>query len=111
MAAKEKRYQPFLLHGVTGSGKTEVYLECIESLRDQGKGALLIVPEISLTPQRVVDGFVAELGSNVAILHSALSKRERSEHWRSLIEGRCKTVIGVRSAIFAPVQDLWPDSY
>jgi primosomal protein N' (replication factor Y) len=97
--------QPFLLHGVTGSGKTEVYIEAIRFALNQNKGAIVIVPEIALTSQ-LVHRFYARLGSTIALLHSGLSKRERWENWRSLIEGTKRVAIGARSAIFAPVSNL-----
>lgn len=99
------RYQPYLLHGVTGSGKTEVYIEAIRQIRAADGGALILVPEIALTPQ-LVDRFRARLGNNLAILHSGLNKRSRWESWRALLEGRTKIALGARSAIFAPVKDL-----
>ena len=98
-------FQPFLLHGVTGSGKTEVYLEVIRQALSLKKGALLIVPEIALTPQ-LIDRFRARLGDGVAVLHSALQKRTRWDAWRALLEGRCQVAIGARSGIFAPLQPL-----
>ena len=97
--------QAFLLYGVTGSGKTEVYIEAIRYALEQNKGAIVIVPEIALTSQ-LVQRFYARLGPTIALLHSGLSKRERWEHWRSLLEGSKKVAIGARSAIFAPVKDL-----
>ncbi len=96
---------PILLHGVTGSGKTEVYIEIIKDLLAQDKGALIIVPEIALTPQ-LIERFVARLGDQVAVLHSALNKRARWDAWRGLLEGRLKVAIGARSGVFAPVKNL-----
>jgi primosomal protein N' (replication factor Y) len=104
-AIQTGQFSPFLLHGVTGSGKTEVYLESIRAALDAGKGALIIVPEIALTPQ-LIDRFRARLGNEVAILHSALSKRQRWNSWRSLLEGSSRVAIGARSGIFAPVPNL-----
>lgn len=104
-SGKKGEFSPFLLHGVTGSGKTEVYIEVIQELLAQGRGALIIVPEIALTPQ-LIDRFQARLGDQVAVLHSALQKRVRWDSWRSLMEGRQKVAIGARSAIFAPVKQL-----
>lgn len=98
-------FKPFLLHGITGSGKTEVYLEIISELREQGLGALVVVPEIALTPQ-LIDRFRARLGNEIAILHSGLNRRVRWDSWRALVEGRNSIAIGVRSAIFAPVKKL-----
>jgi len=98
-------YKPFLLHGVTGSGKTEVYIEAVKHALKQGKNALIIVPEIALTPQ-LIDRFRARLGANIAVLHSALNKRVRWDAWRALLEGRSQVAIGARSAIFSPTRNL-----
>jgi len=100
----------FLLHGVTGSGKTEVYLQAIAHALDQGKGAIVLVPEISLTPQ-TVERFKARFSSGklqtlVAVLHSHLSAGERHDEWHKIRQGRARIVIGARSAIFAPVDPL-----
>ncbi len=95
----------FLLHGVTGSGKTEVYLHVIAAARDRGQGALLLVPEIALTPQ-LVSRFRARFGDAIAVLHSGLSERERDDHWRALRRGDLRLAVGARSALFAPVPDL-----
>jgi len=100
----------FLLHGVTGSGKTEVYLQAIAHTLAQGKGAIVLVPEISLTPQ-TVDRFKARFSSGpqqtlVAVLHSHLSAGERHDEWHKIRQGRARIVIGARSAIFAPVEPL-----
>jgi primosomal protein N' (replication factor Y) len=100
----------FLLHGVTGSGKTEVYLQAIDHALSQGKGAIVLVPEISLTPQ-TVERFKARFshGPNqtlVAVLHSHLSAGERHDEWHKIRQGRARIVIGARSAIFAPVEPL-----
>ena len=97
--------QTFLLHGVTGSGKTEVYMNVIESVLKQGKNAIMLVPEISLTPQ-VMQNFVAKFGDNVAIIHSGLSVGERYDEWQRIKQNRAKIVIGARSAIFAPIQNI-----
>ena len=93
-----------LLHGVTGSGKTVVYLRLIESVLERGRSAIVLVPEIALTPQ-TVQRFRAAFGAGVAVLHSALSAGERHDAWRSLKAGKRRVVIGTRSAIFAPVPD------
>ena len=98
-------FKAFLLHGVTGSGKTEVYIDAIKAARELGRGALVIVPEIALTPQ-LVDRFRARLGGEISVLHSALNKRLRWDSWRALLEGRHHIAIGTRSAIFAPVPNL-----
>jgi len=100
----------FLLHGVTGSGKTEVYLQAIAHTLEQGKGAIVLVPEISLTPQ-TVERFKARFSSGklqtlVAVLHSHLSTGERHDEWHKIRQGRARIVIGARSAIFAPVDPL-----
>jgi primosomal protein N' (replication factor Y) (superfamily II helicase) len=97
---------PYLLHGVTGSGKTLVYIELLrEVVGRQGRGAIVLVPEIALTPQ-TVSRFRAEFGDVVAVLHSALSDGERYDAWRALHEGQRRIAIGARSAIFAPVREL-----
>ena len=94
-----------LVFGVTGSGKTEVYMHVISKVIEQGKTAILLVPEISLTPQ-VMGNFKARFGDNVALLHSGLSDGERFDEWQRIREGEVKIVIGARSAIFAPVNNL-----
>lgn len=99
------KFGTFLLHGVTGSGKTEVYLECIKNTLKLGRGAILLVPEISLTPQ-VIGRFKSILGEQVVVLHSNLSQGERLDVWEKLRSGKAKVLVGVRSAIFAPVQNL-----
>ena len=96
----------FLLFGVTGSGKTEVYLQLIEKVLEIGKTSIMLVPEISLTPQ-TVDRFIARFGQNkIAVLHSKLSVGERYDQWYKIRSGTAKIVIGARSAIFAPITDL-----
>lgn len=95
----------YLLFGVTGSGKTEVYLECIRARLREGKTAILLVPEISLTPQ-MLRRFRGIFGEQVAILHSGLSAGERFDEWRRIRKGEARIVIGARSAVFAPVEDL-----
>jgi primosomal protein N' (replication factor Y) len=94
-----------LIHGVTGSGKTEVYLQAIERVLKAGKGAIMMVPEISLTPQ-TVERFRSRLGDTVAVLHSNLSQGERHDEWHRLRSGDARVVVGARSAVFAPVADL-----
>jgi primosomal protein N' (replication factor Y) (superfamily II helicase) len=96
---------PILLHGVTGSGKTEVYMRSIATALGQGKTAVILVPEISLTDQ-LVERFVARFSSRVAVLHSGLSTGERFDEWRRLASGDARIAIGARSAIFAPVPHL-----
>ncbi len=97
--------KPFLLHGVTGSGKTEIYLQAIQYGLDQGKDSIVLVPEISLTPQ-MVERFKGRFGSLVAVLHSRLSQGERLDEWRRIQRGKAKIVIGARSAIFAPLKNI-----
>lgn len=101
---KEKA-QPVLLEGVTGSGKTEVYLKVIEEALGQGKTAIMLVPEISLTPQ-VTDRFISRFGDKVAILHSGLSDGEKYDEWRKVERGEAQVVVGARSAIFAPLTHI-----
>ncbi|HZZ85421.1 MAG TPA: primosomal protein N' [Anaeromyxobacteraceae bacterium] len=98
-------FTPFLLLGVTGSGKTEVYLQAIARARARGKGALVLVPEIGLTPQ-LVGRFRARFGADVAVLHSGLTPPERHAEWLRLRRGEARICVGVRSAIFAPVEDV-----
>jgi len=98
-------YFPCLLHGVTGSGKTEVYLEIMERTIAQGREAILLVPEIALTPQ-MVNRFKGRFGSQVAVMHSRLSQGERYDEWRKIRRGEVKVAIGARSAVFAPFQNL-----
>jgi primosomal protein N' (replication factor Y) len=94
-----------LLHGVTGSGKTEVYLAAVEATLERGKGAIVLVPEIGLAPQAVAR-FRARLGDRFAVLHSALSAGQRYDEWRRLRSGEASVCVGPRSAVFAPVRDL-----
>jgi primosomal protein N' (replication factor Y) len=94
-----------LLHGVTGSGKTEVYLAATEAALERGRGAMILVPEIALTPQ-AVSRFVARFGDRVALLHSRLTGGERRDEWRRLRSGEARICVGPRSAAFAPVRDL-----
>ncbi len=101
----EHTFASFLLHGVTGSGKTEVYLELVIEALKNGRSALIIVPEIALTPQ-LIDRFESRLGQRVAVLHSSIRPQARWEHWSSALSGDLKVVIGARSAIFAPMKDL-----
>lgn len=102
----EHEYQEtFLLHGVTGSGKTEVYLRAIEKVLAKGKDAIVLVPEISLTPQMTAR-FKERFGELVAVLHSALSAGEKYDEWRKIHRGEVKVVVGARSAIFAPFENI-----
>jgi len=94
-----------LLHGVTGSGKTEVYIQAIDYVIAEGKGAIVLVPEISLTPQ-TVERFVSRFGDRIAVLHSHLSDGERHDEWHRIRNGEADIVIGARSAVFAPVPEL-----
>src|SRR5438445_4113779 len=104
-ALDARRYAPFLLLGVTGSGKTHVYMEAIAHARAQGRGALALVPEIALTPQ-LAGRFRARFGDDVAVLHSGLSERERLSEWERVRSARAGVVVGARSAVFAPVHAL-----
>lgn len=101
----ENTYQGFLLYGVTGAGKTEVYMNIIEGVINKGKTAIMLVPEISLTPQ-IVERFVSRFGDKVAILHSGLSDGEKYDEYRKIMEGKVDIVVGARSAIFAPFNNL-----
>ena len=101
----ERRFQTFLLHGVTGSGKTEVYLHAIEAALAAGRGVLMLVPEIGLTPA-MAGQFHARFGDRVAILHSAFNDSERAAQWRRLRTGEAMVAVGTRSAVFAPVKNL-----
>ena len=100
-----KEHPPFLLQGITGSGKTEVYLQIIQGALDMGKTAIVLVPEISLTPQ-MTERFIARFGDKVAILHSGLSNGEKYDEWRKVERGEAQVVVGARSAIFAPLKNL-----
>ncbi len=95
----------YLIHGVTGSGKTEIYLQMIEEVLKQGKEGIVLVPEIALTPQ-TVDRFAGRFGDCITVFHSNLSDGERYDAWRRIAEGRVKVVIGARSAVFAPFKKL-----
>lgn len=101
----QQNYAQILLHGVTGSGKTEVYLQAIAPILEQGKSALVLVPEIGLTPQ-LTDRFRARFGTQVCVYHSKLSANERYDTWRQTIQGEPQVIIGTRSAIFAPLPNL-----
>jgi len=99
------RFQTHLLHGVTGSGKTEVYIRLIEEVVALGKTALVLVPEISLTPQ-LLHRFAERFAEDVAVIHSQLTPREKTEQWWSVVEGKKRLLIGARSALFCPIPDL-----
>jgi primosomal protein N' (replication factor Y) len=104
-AIRAHRFAAFLFHGVTGSGKTEVYMRAIEATLALGRNALLLVPEIALTPA-VAGQFYHRFGEGVAILHSAFNDAERAEQWRRIRAGAARVVVGTRSVVFAPVQNL-----
>ncbi|HEY3661082.1 MAG TPA: primosomal protein N' [Candidatus Udaeobacter sp.] len=103
-----EKARPILLHGVTGSGKTEIYLQAIRAALGRGRTAIVLVPEISLTPQTVerFKGRFAEAQDDVAVLHSHLSEGERHDEWHKIHSGRARIVIGARSAVFAPLKNL-----
>lgn len=101
----EDGFSNFMLFGVTGSGKTEVYIHALKKALEQGKGGLVLVPEIGLTPQ-IVKRFYTIFGDDIAVLHSRLTNRERYDAWRALQKGEKRIAIGARSAVFAPVQNL-----
>jgi len=100
----KKKQGVVLLHGVTGSGKTEVYLQAIQHALDRGQGAIVLVPEISLTPQ-TVDRFRSRFGDCVAVLHSSLSDGERHDEWHRIRNGEARIAIGARSALFSPIEN------
>ncbi|WP_270181822.1 primosomal protein N' [Alkalihalobacillus sp. CinArs1] len=102
---ENNQHRTFLIHGVTGSGKTEIYLQSIHRVLNDGKEAIVLVPEISLTPQ-MVNRFKSRFGSNVAVLHSGLSRGEKYDEWRKIHRGEVKVVVGARSAVFAPFKNL-----
>ncbi|MBY6036148.1 primosomal protein N' [Fictibacillus nanhaiensis] len=104
-AIENNEHDTVLVHGVTGSGKTEIYLQSIQSVLDKGKEAICLVPEISLTPQ-MVNRFKGRFGSRVAVLHSGLSIGEKFDEWRKILRKEVSVVIGARSAVFAPFQNL-----
>ena len=104
-AIRRRAYSPFLLHGVTGSGKTEVYLQAMQACLEAGREAILLVPEISLTPQ-TVNAFKGRFGDEVAVMHSRLSHGERYDEWRKIARRQVKIAIGARSAIFAPFTNI-----
>ncbi|MEG1449885.1 MAG: primosomal protein N' [Cetobacterium sp.] len=104
-AIEESNKKHFLIRGVTGSGKTEIYIHLIKRALEKGNGSIFLVPEISLTPQMVLR-FKKEFGERVAILHSRLTQNDRAKEWYSIYTGEKQVVLGVRSAIFAPVKNL-----
>ena len=101
----EKSFHPFLLHGVTGSGKTQVYIELTKIAIEQKRTVLILVPEISLTPQ-ITSRFFNNFGEQIAVIHSRMSLGERYDAWRGVINGKYKIVIGPRSALFAPLENI-----
>ncbi len=103
----QEQYERFLIYGVTGSGKTEIYLQLIgKNAMEQNKTSIILVPEISLTPQ-MIDRFISRFGKDeIAVLHSKLSLGERYDEWNRIKEGKAKIVIGARSAIFAPLNNI-----
>ena len=103
--SSSNKKETFLLYGVTGSGKTEVYMSIIEEVLNKGKQAIMLVPEISLTPQ-IVGKFISRFGNIISVLHSKLSDNERYDEYRKITEGKSKIVIGTRSAIFVPFTNL-----
>jgi len=106
IAIQQDRFEEFLLFGITGSGKTEVYLQLIEETLKKNRSAIMLVPEISLTPQ-MIERFISRFGKEeIAVLHSKLSIGERHDEWKRIKENKARIVIGARSAIFAPVNDL-----
>ncbi|HFI0462822.1 TPA: primosomal protein N' [Streptococcus suis] len=104
-AIQENLAKTFLIEGVTGSGKTEVYLQLMAAALDRGQSAILLVPEIALTPQ-MVDRVVGRFGRGVAVLHSGLSHREKFDEWQRIKSGQAKLVVGARSSIFAPLDNI-----
>ena len=104
-ARKQGEFREFLLKGVTGSGKTEVYLALVEQIIKEGKEAIVLVPEIALTPQ-IRQRFFRRFGNRVAVLHSALSLSERKDQWKKIQSGQVSVAVGARSAVFAPFQNL-----
>lgn len=104
-AVKKSKFQTFLLQGITGSGKTEIYIRCVQEVLEQGKTAIIMVPEISLTPQ-TVERFQQRFGDRVAILHSGLSQKERFIEWKKIHNKQASIAVGARSAVFAPFKNL-----
>jgi len=102
---EQENHEVFLVHGVTGSGKTEIYLQAIQEVINKGKEAIVLVPEISLTPQ-MVNRFKGRFGKNVAVMHSALSDGEKFDEWRKIQRKEVQVVVGARSAIFSPFENL-----
>lgn len=104
-ALRENKFREILLHGVTGSGKTEVFMNAIKAVTDGSKQAIMLVPEISLTPQ-MLERFISRFGERVAVYHSGLSLGERYDEWKKMRDGKADIVIGARSAVFAPFDNV-----
>jgi len=102
---ESKTFKPYLLHGVTGSGKTQVYIELVRNALKSGRNAIVLVPEISLTPQ-ITTRFYNELGDSITVMHSRMSLGERYDAWRGIVKGKYRVVIGTRSALFAPLNNI-----
>ncbi|HSP88123.1 MAG TPA: primosomal protein N', partial [Ignavibacteriaceae bacterium] len=105
LSVEDKIFKPFLLHGITGSGKTQIYIELTKKVLSKGKSVLILVPEISLTPQ-ITSRFFNNFGNEVSVLHSRMSLGERYDSWRKILKGKSSVVIGARSALFAPLNDI-----
>jgi primosomal protein N' (replication factor Y) len=104
-AVDQNKPEKILLYGITGSGKTEVYMQAIAHVLDKGRSAIVLVPEISLTPQ-LIQRFSNRFGDHIAVLHSHLTQKQRAEEWRRVAAGEARIILGARSAIFAPVKEL-----
>ena len=104
-ALDAREFRPFLLHGITGSGKTEVYFRAAERALERSRGSLFLVPEIALTPM-LVRAAAARFGATVSVLHSEMAMGERHDQWWRIREGESRVVVGARSALFAPMPDL-----
>ncbi len=104
-SVEQNKFEPYLFYGVTGSGKTQVYIELISKVLERNKTALLLVPEISLTPQ-ITSRLINNFGEAVSVIHSKMSAGERFDSWRRINSGKSKVVIGARSALFAPLKDI-----
>ena len=102
---KQKKYSPYLLHGITGSGKTEIYIKLAAAALQQGQTMLMLVPEISLTPQ-LSQKFIDTFGEKIGLWHSKLTKAEKYQTWQNINSGKCSIIIGARSAIFSPISNL-----
>ena len=104
---EQNSFGTFLIHGVTGSGKTQVYIEILRKVIDQGKTGIILIPEIALTPQTVYR-FESNFPDMIAVFHSKMSPGERYDAWKACYEGRIKIAVGPRSALFAPLKDPHP---